>query len=179
MNPKQKICGWILLCHSSRWPHWCSPAWHAVPSGPIQALQSGLGLEHPRHFSLSMTICMDKSSSLCSHQYLVRRSEKTNSHHKSKYCKVCFIDNYILLWAETLHRSTVTTNIAVCCSLWFPSFVLCISLSCEIILFPPLSSANCLGLCTILIVKLCQWTKGTTFKWNNTQPIADYLLFSI
>jgi len=29
------------------------------------------------------------------------------------YCKVCFIDNYILLWAETLHRSTMTTDIAV------------------------------------------------------------------
>lgn len=95
------------------------------------------------------------------------------------YCKVCFIDNYILLWAETLHRSTVTTNTAVCCSLWFPSFVFCISLSCEIIFFPPLSSANCLGLCTILIVKLCQWTKGSTFTCNNTQPIADYLLLSI
>lgn len=65
------------------------------------------------------------------------------------HCEACLTDNHMALWNERHLRSTITAGIIAHCSYQFLTFMFCVSLSCEI-LFPPLSSANCLGFQTIL-----------------------------
>lgn len=66
------------------------------------------------------------------------------------HCEACLTDNHTALWDERHLKSTITAGIIAHCSYQLLTFVFCVSLSCEIILFPPLSSANCLGFHTIL-----------------------------